>query len=202
VIRHLLLDADGVLQTIPGGGQVGRAGPYLGARSAELVDQLWAAEQPALRGDGDMELALRGILDRHGIEVDPDELYAELWLSIRTVPAMVDLVRRARAAGYGVHLGTNQHRQRAAYMRETLGYDDLFDVSCYSCDLGAAKPEVAYFRRAAARIGDDPASVLFVDDLAGNVAGARAAGLRAEQWDLESGLPRLVELLADHGVHV
>ena len=42
--------------------------------------------------------------------------------------------------------------------------------------------------------------MLFVDDSARNVAGARDTGLAAEQWHLEDGLPRLHELLAAHGV--
>lgn len=40
-----------------------------------------------------------------------------------------------RRNGYGVHLGTNQDRNRATYMRAVLGYDALFDVSCYSREL-------------------------------------------------------------------
>jgi putative hydrolase of the HAD superfamily len=200
VIRHLLLDADGVLQTIPGGGQVGRARPYLGDRAPEVVERLFVAEQPALRGESDFEVDLRALVERDAIDVDADELYAQLWGVIEVVPDMVDLVHRARAAGYGVHLGSNQHRQRAAYLRTTLGYDELFDVSCYSYELGAVKPDPAYFERAVERIGVDPATVLFVDDLADNVEGARATGLRAERWDLGLGLPALMELLAGHGV--
>jgi hypothetical protein len=34
------------------------------------------------------------------------------------------------------------------------------------------------------------------------VAGARTAGLVAERWDLGVAMPRLVELLALHGVRV
>jgi putative hydrolase of the HAD superfamily len=59
-------------------------------------------------------------------------------------------------------------------MRKVLGYDALFDVSCYSCDLGVAKPAPAFFAEAARRIGADPSAILFVDDSAPNVDGARA----------------------------
>jgi len=47
-------------------------------------------------------------------------------------------VRALRANGYGVHLATNQERYWAAYMRQVPGYDALFGVSCYSCDLEVA----------------------------------------------------------------
>jgi putative hydrolase of the HAD superfamily len=199
MIRHLLLDADGVLQTIPGGWE-GPARRILGDRSPEILEELLVEELPALRGEGDFLPELRRAFERHGIDGDPDELYATLWNSIEVSDEVVALVRRLQAAGYGVHLGTNQHRQRAAYMRAELGYDDLFDVSCYSCELGATKPEAAYFDRAVAMIGAAPGEVLFVDDNLANVEGARATGLAAEQWRLDDGLPRLLALLAGYGV--
>ena len=84
-----------------------------------------------------------------------------------------------RANGYGVHLGTNQERHPAAHMRSALGYNALFDVCCYSCDLGVAKPDPAFFAAAARRIAARPDRILFIDDGARNVEGARAAGLAA-----------------------
>jgi putative hydrolase of the HAD superfamily len=201
LIRHLLLDADGVLQTIPGG-WVESAAAFLGGASLEVLEQVWVDELPALRGEGDFLSELRTAFERLGIDADADEFYGALWNVIEVAPEMVELVHRARAAGYGVHLGTNQHRQRAALMRASLGYDDLFDVSCYSCELGAAKPEPAFFERALALIGAEPATVLFIDDNAANVEAARAVGLLAERWDLEVGLPRLLELVVGHGVRI
>jgi putative hydrolase of the HAD superfamily len=85
-------------------------------------------------------------------------------------------------------------------MRTVLGYDDLFDVSCYSYDLGVAKPDPAFFTRAAERIGADASSILFIDDTSRNVTGARTAGLPAEQWDFTQGHAVLHEILTKHGV--
>ena len=132
-IRHVLFDADGVIQTIPGGWYTAME-PYVGERAQEFLH------------------------------------------------------------------GTNQERHRAAHMRVALGYDALFDVSCYSCELGLAKPDPAFFAAAARRIGADPSSILFIDDSPRNVDGARAAGLPAEQWEQEQGHEALIALLAGHGV--
>ena len=200
-VRHVLLDADGVVQSIPGG-QWALAEPYLGGRSVELLEEVFADELSSLRGEGDFVPELRRSFEKHGIDVDVEAFYAALWNSIEVSPEMVDLVHGLRAAGYGVHLGTNQHRERAAYMREQLGYDELFDVGCYSCELGAAKPEPAFFARALERIGASPEEVLFVDDVLANVEGARAAGLAAELWDLGRGMPELRTRLGAHGVKV
>jgi FMN phosphatase YigB (HAD superfamily) len=48
-----------------------------------------------------------------------------------------------------------------------------------SNQLGARKPEVAAFRAVVADLGLAPEQVLFFDDIAANVEGARASGLRA-----------------------
>jgi putative hydrolase of the HAD superfamily len=50
-----------------------------------------------------------------------------------------------------------------------------------SNEIGARKPEVAAFRAVVADMGVAPQRILFFDDLAANVAGAQASGLRAVQ---------------------
>ena len=49
--------------------------------------------------------------------------------------------------------------------------------------LGLAKPDAAIYDEFCRRVGIEPARVLFFDDLAENVAAARARGWRAEQID-------------------
>jgi putative hydrolase of the HAD superfamily len=52
------------------------------------------------------------------------------------------------------------------------------EVIC-SCDIGCRKPDVPAFTKVARRTGFAPSRIGFFDDLEENVAGARAAGLRA-----------------------
>ena len=198
-IRHVLFDADGVLQNLPGG-WIAAAEPYFGERALEFLERAYAAELPTLAGQGD-HLAILGVmLAEFGVTVPVGDVYRAIWLSMEPAAASLAVVHALRRGGYGVHLGTNQERYRAAHMREVLGYDALFDVSCYSCELGAAKPDLAFFTEAARRIGAQPAAILFIDDTAQNVAAARAAGLTAEQWCLSDGHDVLRDLLARHGV--
>jgi putative hydrolase of the HAD superfamily len=200
VIRHVLLDADGVVQTLPDLRRSATAIELVGERADALLDDLFAAERPTLVGDGDFLPQLTRILLEHGIDAEPVGLYGVLWNAIQPSVEVLDLVARLRGAGYGVHLGTNQHRERATYMRTVLDYDAAFDVACYSCELGAAKPSRDFFVRAVALIGAAPGEVLFVDDSPVNVEAARAAGLVAEHWDLAQGLTALEGLLAARGV--
>ena len=200
-VRHVLIDADGVLQDLPGG-WFERLRPWLGDRAEEFIEQSWVDEVPCLRGEADFFVHLAAHLEAYGVDVGAQELFAAVWTSIELVPSSIELVHRLRAAGYGVHLGTNQEQYRAAYMRTELGYDDLFDVSCYSWELGAVKTEAAYFERAVAMIGAAPAEIVFVDDRLENVETARSAGLGAVHWTFTEGLEQLESRLAQLGVRV
>lgn len=198
-IRHVMFDADGVLQNLPGG-WIAAAEPFFGARALEFLQRSYEAELPTLAGQGDHLAILTATLAEFEVTVPVADVYRGIWLSMEPVAASLAVVRALRQGGYGVHLGTNQERYRAAHMREVLGYDGLFDVSCYSCELGAAKPDLAFFTEAARRIGAEPSAILFIDDNAGNVAAARESGLSAEQWCIDDGHDVLHGLLARHGV--
>ncbi len=56
-----------------------------------------------------------------------------------------------------------------------------FEHRFLSFELGAVKPDPAIFERVIERLPVPPAAVLFLDDVALNVEGARVAGLQAEQ---------------------
>ncbi|MGD9957839.1 HAD family hydrolase [Nocardioides sp.] len=201
MIAHVLLDADGVLQSRPGG-WLDPLVPLLGDRAEAFLTEAMQSEEDGLHGREDFVAVLGAIMADYGLTVSPADLYAELWLEIGVDPMMLELIEELRGAGLGIHLGTNQQSLRAAYMRESLGYDELFDESFYSCELGAAKPAPAFFEAAVRTIGVDPHQVLFVDDLAVNVAAARDVGLVAEQWTLVDGIGRLRARLTELGLLV
>jgi putative hydrolase of the HAD superfamily len=201
VITHVLLDADGVLQDLPGGWYAAME-PYLGDRAREFLHRTWADELPTLSGDGDYLPMLEATLREYGVRTPVAEVYAAVWHRIEEVTSSFEVVAALRRAGYGVHLATNQERGRGTYMHDVLGYRDRFDVSAYSWEVGAAKPDPEFFHRVVRRIGVPAAEVLFVDDNEANVRGAREAGLVAEHWHFERGPATLVALLHAHGVLV
>ena len=197
-IKHVLLDADGVLQEMPGGWQTALE-PFVGDRASELLERIWADENRMLTGQGDFMAALAVTLDEFGVLATCADFIAA-WHNFTAAAESVAVVEALRRNGYGVHLGTNQVRSRGEYMRTELAYDTLFDVSCYSYDLGIAKPNTAFFIEAARRIGAPPHAVLFIDDKAPNVEGAREAGMAAELWHLSQGHDVLRAVFAQHGV--
>jgi putative hydrolase of the HAD superfamily len=198
-VRHVLFDADGVLQHIPGGWYASME-PYLGDKARDFLHETWVDELPMLAGRGDYLPVLAATLQRYGVVTPVADLYDAVWKKITLVEESLEIVRALKENGYGVHLGTNQESYRGGHMRTALGYDELFDVSCYSYDLGVAKPDPEFFTQAAHRIGADIGTILFIDDKAPNVEGARSAGMLAEQWDFTQGHALLHELLSNYGL--
>jgi len=201
VIRHVLLDADGVIQR-GAGDFLARLQRHLGDDAVEILTRDLPEDGPVIRGDGEVVPLLAAALRERGSDADAETLFAEVWLAIEVLPESLALAAALRSAGLGVHLATNQDRGRAAYMKAELGYAEVFDTCFYSCDLGCAKPSAAFFDRVVGTVGAAASDVLFVDDSQANVDGARAAGLRAERWEIDEGLPALRGLLAAHGVDV
>lgn len=194
-ISALLLDADGVVQFTED--VRGRLAEVLG--SPETVSELWALEKQALDGAHDFTPMLTEFLASKGRpDAAPEVL--EVWHNIEPYPGALDLLAELRAAGLPLYLGTNQQNVRGAYMVANLDYDQHFDKQFYSFELGVAKPNPAFFTAVVQQLGVDPASVLFIDDMHDNVAGALAAGLQAEWHDRESEMAGLRAILVRHGL--
>ena len=200
-IGHVLFDADGVLQELPGGWRE-RVRPYLGERAEEFLELTWREEWPCLEGAVDYLPMLARHLDLFGVAVPAERFFHDVWCDLRVDERSVALVGALRAQGLGVHLATNQEMHRTAYMRDALGYDRLFERSFYSWQVGHAKPSPHFFEVVLERLGASGAEVLFIDDTAENVDAARRAGLRAEHWSLDLGHERLVAALVAHGLEV
>lgn len=182
-VRAVLWDADGVLQHQPGGWvewleEAGGPG---------FADAVFAAEVPALRG----EVGLRDSLDevlraRPDSRVEVVDLLALWERAVLDADAMA-LVAQTRASGVLAVLATNQQDHRRAWMRDVLGMDTHMDRAFYSCEMGVAKPDPAYFRHILDALGLDAEETGFVDDSLANVEAARSVGIRSVHHDPASG---------------
>ncbi|ADB33835.1 HAD-superfamily hydrolase, subfamily IA, variant 3 [Kribbella flavida DSM 17836] len=199
-IEAVLFDADGVIQLPTVDWQAALESSVPAGRPAgEFVLDLMASEAPSVAGKADFREAVAEVLARWNVTT-PLEQVLGLWQRFEADPDAIALVQELRATGVGCHLATNQQAYRRAIMNDQRNYGAWFDRSFYSCDLGVAKPDPAYFKTIVAAIDLPPTAVLFVDDNQANVDGAREAGLHAEQFHLSSGLPELRELLQSYGL--
>jgi len=194
MISAVLFDADGVIQrpTIDWWSRLTSFAPA--GQGDAFVADLMTAEKPSLVGKGDFRDAVADVLRRWNLDLRLEDAL-EPWHWFAAEPAVVSLIGELRAAGIGCHLATNQQAYRRAIMQDERGYGEWFDQTFYSCDLGLAKPDPAYFRAILEAIDLPASSVLFIDDNESNVAGALSVGLQAEVYDLSSGVDALVDLL-------
>ena len=84
----------------------------------------------------------------------------------------------------------NEARETNEYRFDHFGLRKLFKVALSSCYLGLRKPDVAIYKRALDILGRPAERILFIDDRAGNVDGALAAGMKAIQFEGAEALRR------------
>ena len=114
---------------------------------------------------------------------------------------MVDLVRELRGRGLATSIITNNIAEFGTAWRAMIPVDELFDDVVDSSAVGLRKPDPAIYRLACERLSVAPEASLFIDDHAGNVAGARAVGLEAV-WcghSVESTQAAVAQMLARIG---
>ncbi len=119
--------------------------------------------------EADFELGFAQLLG-----VAPENLIGRIFAASRLQPAMVDAVRRARAAGVRTGMISNSWGA-GSYDRALL--DELFDGTVISAEVGIRKPAPEIYGLGAERIGLAPQACVFVDDLGFNLKPAAAIGM-------------------------
>ena len=184
----LALDIDGVVSLA----QPGSATPWYAtlkedwglSHDDELAPEFFLKPVflEVLRGRLDLYVALHEYLEGKGLS-DRLQEFVAYWfekdaLIDRAVLAQADAWRQR--TGGRVFAATNQEHHRIAYLRDQQGLGAHFDEIIYSAALGVCKPERVFYTNAQVRMGVTAGqSILFVDDRAANVDGARMCGWRA-----------------------
>jgi putative hydrolase of the HAD superfamily len=201
-IKVVLLDADGVLQT--------SGEEFLSSVAAlcvnpdqrnAFVEDVFLAEKPCLTGNVDFPAALGEVLAKWKIDTPTSDALG-LWNQIQPVSEILDAISSLRAQGIRVCLATNQQEHRATIMADGLGYSRVFDDLFFSCRLGVAKPNVDFFKEILNRLDISGERVLFIDDHAKNVLGAKDAGVAAEVYHVSGGFDQFISILERYNLPV
>ena len=201
-IHTVLFDADGVLQH-PAVRWRAAFVPVLGSadptRLEPFLRDVLEAESNALCAPSGFEDALAQVLAKWQRADHLAEALSAL-CSIDIYEEVMRVVPILQNAGVACHVASNQQAGRARHMSEVLGYGSRFTREFYSCFLGVAKPDLAFYERILHELGVSGSNVLFLDDRPENVEAARRAGLAAAVYEGESGAQVLHGILADHGL--
>jgi glucose-1-phosphatase len=200
VIKAVVFDMDGVLCQY----RIERRLALLASWSGRSPDAIHAAiwrsgfEDEAERGVVSADDYLKGFGERMGYP-----LSAAQWVEARRAAIEPDLavlsIARQLGAGRPVGMFTNNPLLLKRHIAEVFpAVPDVFGArAIFSAELGRSKPDPEAFRRLAVRLDVAPDEILFFDDEAIYVAGAREAGLSAHRVGGAAGMR---DSLAEHGL--
>jgi HAD superfamily hydrolase (TIGR01509 family) len=142
---------------------------------------------------GDFEALHEELVRDLGLKMDCDEL-REAWNDIFAPnPPMLEVVRESPRPRY---LLSNTNAPHVEWIRER--YPDifpLFDGCVLSNEVGVRKPDAAIYRHVESLSGQPAERHVFIDDIPEFVAGARAVGWQAIQFQgVEDCLKRLAAM--------
>ena len=178
MIRNVVFDVGGVMLRL-------RYQPfvrYLQEAGADLSDlPSWLATiglEEHERGEIPGEELLGRVAATAREPLDAADLHRR-WLDMfERTDAMFELAEGLMAR-HRVYLLSNVGDLHWAHMDREYGIERVGHGAIASFRVGAIKPQPEIYRIAEQRLGLDPRSTVFVDDLARNVAGARACGWHA-----------------------
>ena len=171
MIRNVVFDVGGVLVKL-------HYQPFVGYLVKSGVDMSAIDLEAHERGDLTGEAMLERIAGMATRPLDPDELRTQ-WLSMFERWDEMFTLASGLMTDYRVYLLSNVGDLHWRYLDAQYGLDDLVHGTLASFRVGAIKPSEAIYREAERRFALEPAATVFIDDLAPNVAGARACGWQA-----------------------
>jgi len=201
-VENLLLDIGNVLVDVEAGRGVAALRALPGGDAAKLGG--WVFDDPDKDAFEAGDLSPREFFERFraksGLEVTFDlfaEIYSDIWRAKREVLDYLRALKRARSLR--VYLLSNTDPLHVPRVFERCPELDFHDGWVASYQIRARKPAPEFYARALARVGAAPEACVFVDDLAENVTGARAAGLDAVQFTGLDALRRELEARLGRG---
>jgi putative hydrolase of the HAD superfamily len=114
------------------------------------------------------------LLRLDGAAVAAEGLLQRMFAASVHVPAMYDMIRALRGAGFRTALLSNSWGCEE-YPR--ADFPGLFDTVVISGECGMRKPEQGIFVHTAKSLGLAPEQCVFIDDIEANVAAAAACGM-------------------------
>ena len=111
-------------------------------------------------------------------------IYHTRWIEMMNgeIEGMASVIRRLKAAGYGVYGLTNWSAETFPMIRDTYPVFQEFDGIVVSGEEHLLKPDAAIYKCLLERYALQAEESLFVDDNADNVVGARNVGMKAIQF--------------------
>lgn len=182
MIKAIVFDADGVVIKAPKMfSQI--LAETRGVTTEQTLVFFKGIFQECLIGKADLKVELLPFLQKWGIE-DKPEAFITQWFVAENhlVQEIIDLIFELRNKSIKCYLATNNEYNRTQFMRNEMGFNNIFDEVYSSADLNAKKPEREFFTILLKKIKLEPGEVLFIDDAYENIAVAEKMGIRSHLY--------------------
>lgn len=180
-IQAVVFDADGVLlETAFFSDELERA--YGLPKSATLPFFEGALEECIL-GRADLKQELEPFLATWQWPGSAQD-FIDRWFAFadRVDPGLVETITRLRRRGLRCYLATNQEPYRIAYMRERMGFDEIFDEIFFAAALGCKKTDARFYQQVMQATHLAGEQIVFWDDSLDNIKVACEQGWHAEHY--------------------
>lgn len=148
---------------------------------AGVVPGTWVIEMDRGRSTAECVAERQALFPQHAELLG---LWAEGWVQMLRgeIEGTAAIIRSLKARGMPLYALTNFSMETFPLAQQLCPTLRLFDDAVVSGAIGLVKPDPAIYAHAERQCGLTPERVLFIDDLAINVAAARAAGWKALQF--------------------
>ncbi len=183
-IQALLWDIGGVLVRTMDRAPRTRLAERHGMSYAEMEKFVFGGEQGRLAQAGKIDAAqhIQAVCRQLGLPASQAAAFLdEFFAGDRLDQALVAFIRRCHAS-YKTGIISNAFNDVRATIQSKWQIADAFDSIVVSGEVGLLKPDRRIFELAVSELGVQPGQAVFIDDVAENVQGARAAGLYGIQF--------------------
>ncbi len=106
---------------------------------------------------------------------------------------VVKTIKELKKKGIKCYLATNQERYRTEYMKDKMGFNELFDEVFSSAYIGHKKPHREFFEFILKEIDLPADEIMFFDDEQGHIDAAKELGIDAHVYEDINKLRSIVE---------
>lgn len=167
----------------------------MGPRETSTADHPWHRAERGELAIAELQHEVVPFAQAAGLTLRGDEYERVLSGEFTVHAPIVDRILRLREEGYRLGLLTNSFVEFREHLEAHIDFS-VFDVVVDSSEVGHRKPEPAIYELTTTRLGVPASEVLYLDDFAANVEGAKSAGWRTiHVVDIESALAELDRVL-------
>jgi putative hydrolase of the HAD superfamily len=196
-LQVVIFDYGNVLCPMPQPQDFEKLAHTAGIPSTLFLQSLWRNRLDYDRGTLDGPAYWRQVAKENGKEFSEAQIRRlieiDLGLWTRLDDMMLAWARALRKSGLKTSILSNMPRDFSSYLRSNATWLSDFDYNVFSGELGVVKPDAGIYLACLQGLNSPPDQTLFIDDMAANVDGARALGMKAIKFDSVAQLAVAVE---------